>query len=304
MPTIRIAGVQMEPVFADRAKNLESIASLTRKAAGMGAKLVIFPECALSGYCFDSVAQALPASEPVPGPSTTKLAELCRELGVYVITGMLERAGEKVYNAAVLIGPAGVVGCYRKVHLPWLGIDRFAEPGDRGFAVYELPEPNGKPGVAAEPWLKVGMNICYDGSFPEASRVMALHGADLIALPTNWPPAAEITAEHVINTRANENNVYFAAVNRVGTEGGFEFIGCSKIADNLGRTMVYAKHAEPEILVADIDPALARNKHLVRVPKLHEIDRFRDRRPETYAQVVAPVPGGTRRGPGGGSCCG
>jgi predicted amidohydrolase len=307
MPLIRIAGCQMEPAFADIPANLEKVASLTRKAADAGARLVVFPECALSGYCFDSIEQALPASQPVPGPATELLAGLCRELSLYIVVGMLECADGRVYNAAVLIGPAGVVGTYRKVHLPWLGVDRFTEPGDRGFGVFELSDPALDAGGAAGPplpWLRVGMNICYDGSFPEGSRVMALRGADLIVLPTNWPPGAEITAEHVVNARAGENNVYFAAINRVGDEGGFHFIGCSKIADHFGRTMVYAEHDRPELLIADIDPALARNKHIVRVPRLHEIDRFRDRRPELYGEVVAPVAGAARRGPGGGGCCG
>jgi 5-aminopentanamidase len=130
------------------------------------------------------------------------------------------------------------------------------------------------------------MNICYDGAFPEAARVMALDGADLIVLPTNWPPGAECTAEFVINARAMENHVYYLAVNRVGTERGFRFIGQSKICGPHGEVLAEARHENEAILYAEIDPALARRKRVVRVPGLHEIDRFADRRPEMYRRLA------------------
>jgi predicted amidohydrolase len=168
------------------------------------------------------------------------------------------------------------VGSYRKLHLPMLGIDRFTTPGDRPLGVWQAGD------------VRVGMNICYDGSFPEASRVMALEGAELIALPTNWPPAAECFARHTIITRAMENHVYYMSVNRVGTERGFSFIGISMICDPTGGVLATADHRAEAILYADVDPAWARNKHLVREPGKHEIHRFRDRRPEMYGRVVAP----------------
>ena len=99
----------------------------------------------------------------------------------------------------MLVGPTGVIGSYRKVHLPYLGIDMFTSYGDRPFAVHNAVD------------LKVGMSICYDAAFPEASRSLAILGADLVALPTNWPPGAECTAASVINARAMENAVYFIA---------------------------------------------------------------------------------------------
>jgi predicted amidohydrolase len=129
------------------------------------------------------------------------------------------------------------------------------------------------------------MNICYDSAFPESARVMALDGADLIALPTNFPPGAECMAAHVANTRAMENNVYYACVNRVGTERGFPFIGQSKICDPSGRTLAESPHTNEEILYADIDIQRARSKRIVRVPEKHIIDRFKDRRPEMYGRI-------------------
>src|SRR5205085_2766528 len=119
-------------------------------------------------------------------------------------------------------------------------------------------------------------------------RVLSLLGADIIALPTNWPPAAKSVAEYVLNTRANENHVFFIAVDRVGEERGFRFIGHSKICDCGGDSLVFADHDRPEVVQARIDPARARNKHLVRIPGKHEIHRFRDRRPELYGPITEP----------------
>src|SRR5437868_6580790 len=176
MPTWTIAGVQMDCRLADRAANLAAIRGKLREAADHGARLVIFPECILSGYCFASAAEARPHAEPLPGPATEALADDCRRLNLFAIFGLLERDGDSLYNSAALVGPQGLIGSYRKTHLPCLGVDRCTAVGGRPYQVHDLGG------------LRVGMLICYDGSFPEASRVLALDGADLIALPTNWPP--------------------------------------------------------------------------------------------------------------------
>ena len=277
---MKIAGVQMDVVFADREANLARIAARLRETALAGARLTVFPECSLPGYCFDSLDEARSHAETVPGPSTLRLAEICRELSVYAVVGLLEAEGERLFNAAALVGPGGLIATYRKVHLPFLGVDRFTTPGDRPFAVHSAGD------------VRVGMSICYDAAFPEAARVLALEGADLIVLPTNWPPGAECTADYVINTRAMENNVYYIAVNRVGNERGFRFIGQSKICDPRGKVLAEAPHENEVILYAEIDPAFARQKHVVRVPGKHEIDRFADRRPEMYGLLTEKVGSG------------
>jgi predicted amidohydrolase len=273
---MKIAGVQMDVALMDVDRNLERMIAKLREATANGAKLTVFPECALSGYCYGSLAEARPYAQTIPGPATEKMRAACAELGAYAIFGMLEPDGPRMYNAAALVGPAGVIGSYRKVHLPYLGIDMFTSHGDRPFAVHDAGE------------LRVGMNICYDASFPEASRTLALLGADLIALPTNWPPGAECTAACIINARGLENAVYFIAVNRVGTERGFEFIGRSKIVDTNGETLVEASAANEEIIYADIDTARSRRKHIIRVPGKHEIDRLADRRPQMYGLLTQP----------------
>jgi predicted amidohydrolase len=277
MSTWTIAGVQMDCRITDPAANLAAVRGKLREAAGHGAKLVIFPECILSGYCFTSKSEAHDSSEPLPGPATEALAADCRELNVHAVVGMLERAGDKLYNAAALVGPSGFIASYRKTHLPCLGIDRFTDRGDQPYAVHDLGG------------LRIGTTICYDGSFPEATRVLALAGADLVVLPTNWPPEAERTARLLVPARALENRIYYAAVNRVGEERGFKFIGLSRIADVTGDLLAASENNAETILYATIDPERARRKKIVNIPGEYEIDRVHDRRPDLYGPVTEPV---------------
>lgn len=273
---MRIAGVQMDIAFGDPERNRAEMAKRFAEARRGGADLVIFPECAVTGYCFESRDEALLFAEPIPGPSVAFFTRLCREQGGVAAFGMIEADGDRVFNAAALVGPEGLIASYRKVHLPYLGVDRFLDFGDRPFAVHEAAG------------IRVGLNICYDSGFPESSRVMALAGADLIVLPTNWPTGAETLAEHAIATRALENAIYYAAVNRIGTERGFRFIGSSRICDPTGKTLAVGSADREEILFADIDPQKARRKTIVRVPGKHLIDRVADRRPEFYGPLAAP----------------
>jgi predicted amidohydrolase len=273
---IKIAGVQMDVTLGDVPANRSAILDRLARAADLGAKLVVFPECALTGYGFDSRDEARPHAEPIPGPSTEIIARACRERGVFVVFGLIERDGDRLFNACALVGPDGLVGSYRKVHMPSMGFDKLADPGDRPFAVHDIGG------------LRVGLQICYDGGFPEASRVQALLGADLIVLPTNWPRHAECAAEHQMATRAMENVVYTLAVNRVGEERGFRFIGRSSIHGVGGERLAFAGPDGEEIILAEIDPAKARQKRQVRVPGRHEIHRFADRRPEFYGPITAP----------------
>jgi predicted amidohydrolase len=266
----------MEPQLGDVAANLEIILARLAEAAAKGACLVVFPECALSGYGFSSRDEGLAASVSTAGGELGRVVAACSERGAHAILGFLERDGDRLFNAAALIGPTGVVGVYRKVHLPFLGVDMFVDPGDRPFAVHDAEG------------IRVGMHICYDGGFPEPGRIMSLLGADLLVLPTNWPTHSEPTAEHVIPTRAIENTVYMMAVNRVGLESGFQFIGRSSIVDPFGNVLAFASPDREEILYADIDVNRARRKHLVRVPGRHEINRIGDRRPGFYQPLVSP----------------
>jgi predicted amidohydrolase len=274
---MRIAGVQMDVKIGRVNENLSKMSERLAETREAGAELTIFPECSLTGYCFDSLDEAREYAEPVPGRSVQVMIDMCQELGGMAVFGMVEPAGDSgVFNAAVLVSGDGVLGAYRKIHLPFLGVDQYSTSGDQPFEVVDTGD------------VQIGLNICYDSAFPESSRVLSLLGADLIALPTNWPPGAECVADHAINTRAMENAVYYAAVNRVGHERGFDFIGKSIICGVSGETLAVADHREETILYAEIDPADARTKRIERVPGKHAIDRMADRRPEFYHSLTEP----------------
>ncbi len=273
---MKIVGVQMDIQLGAVETNLERITEKLHAASREAGELVIFPECSLTGYCFESRREALKYAEVENGPAQRQLISVCRQLSLHCIVGYLEIADDQLFNAAVLLGPDGVVGSYRKVHLPFLGVDRFTDYGNRPFAVQEVSGVN------------IGMNICYDSAFPEASRSLALAGADLIALPTNWPPGAECMTPTAICTRAMENRLYYAAINRIGTERGVTFIGRSCICDPGGNILVSASADEETLLVAEIDVEPARQKHIIREKGTNEIDRFADRRPEFYRSIVEP----------------
>ncbi|MBL8205266.1 MAG: carbon-nitrogen hydrolase family protein [Blastocatellia bacterium] len=271
-----VAGIQCDPQIGRPDHNLEMIATWAEQAQQAGASLVIFPECAVPGYCYDSAAEAMAFAETIPGPATAKLESIAARLNLHLVVGMLERENDQLYNVAVLMGPNGLIGSYRKVHLPYLGVDRFTAHGRDGFRVYDTT------------LARMGVNICYDCSFPESSRVMMLAGADIITLPTNWPESGGCAVpDFVVPTRALENKVYYAAVNRVGTERGIKFIGRSSIVDPSGKVLAVADDTE-QMLLAEIHPALARDKHIVRVPGEHEVNRLQDRQPDQYGLLVQP----------------
>ncbi len=270
---VAVAAVQMTPKFAAVKENLEVVLHWADEAAKQGAQLIVFPECALTGYCFESKREAMAVAEPVDSQSVSELVHWCRKQNCWLVVGTLERDGERLFNTALLIGPEGVVGVYRKVHLPFLGVDRFVDPGDQPFRVYETPVG------------RIGLHICYDAVFPEAARVMALDSTEVLCLPTNWPEGARPVAELVPRARALENRVYFIAANRVGEEGGFKFIGMSQIADPFGSWIAVANEPVETLLVTEIDLTEARRKRIVFVPGRYEVDRIGDRRPKFYKAI-------------------
>jgi 5-aminopentanamidase len=279
--TWTVAGVQMGCVLADKAANLAAMTRKLSEAADRGARLVVFPECALTGYGFESRDQVRAAAEPLPGPAVDVLARECARRGVWAVFGLLEAAPDgKLFNACALVGPAGFVAGYRKVHLPCLGADRFTDPGDRPFAVHDLGG------------LKLGMNICFDGSFPESARILTLLGADLVVLPTNWASGARKMAELVSAARAWENHIYYLAVNRVGEEAGFRYIGLSSAADYLGNVLHFAQEDGEELFTIEVNPAAAACKRVVHCHGVYEIDRVNWRRPDLYGPLAEGEPFG------------
>ena len=269
MDSFQLAIVQMDPKICDRARNRAAILEGIEKAAKAGAKLVVFPECAVSGYVFESADDARPSAETVPGETSEAVVKACRKQGIHAIVGLIERDGDALYNSAFVAGPDGLAANYRKCHLPVLGIDRYVGRGE------DLP-------VIDLPFARIGILICYDVRFPEAARSLALRGADVIVVPTNWPEGAESAPDFLTRARAWENRVYIAACNRVGEERGARFIGRSQIVAPDGKILVEADGTSETMLTAEIDPEFARIKKLVIKPGEFELDPIGGRRPDLY----------------------
>lgn len=264
----RIAIEQTNPRLGDVAFNLSA---MTARLEASAADLVLFPECALTGYGFATREEAWRHAEPIPGRSVERMTEaLRRSRSQYAAFGMLERRGDDMFNAAALIGRDGVVGTYRKMHLLHLGVDRFNRPGDLGFPVFDLPIG------------RIGLQICFDFSFPEPTRCQKLAGAQLIAVITNWPAQAEVSCDFTPRVRSQENHICVATCDRVGSESGFTFRGRSRLIDCDSRVVAEASPTEEQSLVGDLDLQAADRNRVVYVAGEYELDRIAARRPEHY----------------------
>jgi predicted amidohydrolase len=239
--------------------------------------IVVFPETVLSGYVYESRAEATARALRIDGPELADVAAQCAVLEVHAVVGLLERTdADELYNSAVLIDDDGtIIGHYRKTHLPHLGVDRFTDKGADAPPVVSTKHGN------------IGLAICYDLRFPEVARSLALAGADVIAQPSTWPYEAAMLADHFTQVRACENRVFVAIANRGDSEAGWEFMGRSLIASPSGSRIVEASEDGDEFITATVDLAESRDKHIVNEPGVYEVSLFDDRRPELYQRIVA-----------------
>lgn len=276
-PTIPVASIQMEPRIGHKDGNLAHSVRLIEQAAAHGASLVVLPELANTGYVFASRAEAFALAESVPdGPSTHAWGEVARRCGLHIVAGIAERAGNRLYNSAVLIGPQGPIGTYRKLHL-WGDEHLFFEPGDLGLPVFHTALGC------------LGMAICYDGWFPETYRLLAMQGADIVAMPTNWvpmpgqPAASPAMATTLAMAGAHSNALNIVCANRVGTERGQPFVGQSLIVGAQGWPLAGPAGSDgEEILHAAIDLKASRQGR-----QLNAFNHvLRDRRDDLYDPML------------------
>jgi predicted amidohydrolase len=267
---IKFAAIQMEPLLLAQETNLNKIVHSIFEGSDLGVKVLVFPECALTGYAL-SLNEAEAFSESIPGPSTEQISEVCRKTGCLVVLGMLEKdQSGSVYNTAVLIGDDGVLGKYRKTHLPFLGVDRFLS---RGMSIQPPFETSAG---------KLGLLICYDLRFPEPIRILALKGAQAVCLPTAWPNTATFYPEFMAQSRSSENGLYLIAANRIGEERGTRYLGRSVIVGIDGEILAEGTGDKEEMLIVEIDPNLSDNKKRIISLGEYELDLFLDRRPDLY----------------------
>lgn len=269
---MRIACVQANVFFGHPDWNAEAAENHLAELHIKAVDLAIFPEAYLTGYSVETVEDARALAISRSHPALERIHRASERLEITVIVGFAEDDHGDLFNCAALFEPGVEPRYYRKSHLPELGYDKHARRGD------ELPVFETKHG-------KIGILICFDQRLPEPARVMALNGAELIALPTNWPVGAENSAEVMSRARAAENRVFMATCNRVGTENGFTFIGRSKII-GVGGEILASAGAHEETIIADIDLPEARKKRTVNVPGKYEMTIFTCRRPEMYGDLM------------------
>lgn len=274
----RVAAVQFAPGLGEVHRNLDVIEAMGADAVGRGATLVVAPECAVTGYVFETRTEALAVARSAGAAAETRMSRFARRYGATIVTGTLLTAEEALYNAAIIATPDGDIRRYAKTHLPFLGVDRFAQPGPEAPFVTQLPSG-----------LRIGVLICYDLRFPEAARICGLDGADLLIIPTNWPVGVDFHPNLFAPARANENHCYLLAANRVGSERGVRFMGRSMLLDFDGNTIHEAGATDTQVLMGEVDIAAARRTHVTRSGGSHQWDTVLDRRPELYERLSMPA---------------
>ncbi|KAB7707190.1 hypothetical protein F9802_09290 [Bacillus aerolatus] len=279
MNNIIAAAVQMDPKIGEIDKNIESVLHFAKEAAQQNAKLIAFPECALTGLGADSMEETKEIALPRNGDWTNQFNQLTEIHDIYIAVGLLEIVNEQVFNSLYLFGEGKVLQIYSKAHLTNLGADRFVEKGDTPF-------------VPAKTKLgKLGLLICYDSRFPEQSRVLSLQGAQVLLHSTNLPMTANDHVDLLLPTRANENRVYVISAGRVGVEKGFRFLGRSTIYDLDGSIIAQADGQTETIIYATIDLEAATEKDVVFPPTPEKPYKqvnslFTSRRPDLYGEII------------------
>jgi predicted amidohydrolase len=274
---MRAAAVQMEPRIGETARNVERSLEMIAAAAAAGAQLVVLPELCNSGYVFASRDEALALAESaVDGPSVQAWADAAGRHGLHIVAGFAERDGDTLYNSAVLLGPAGRIGTYRKNHL-WAEEQLFFAPGNLGVPVFTTPIG------------RIACAICYDIWFPEVFRLAALGGAEVLCVSTNWVPMPEqpahlpMMANVLAMGGAHSNSLFVVAADRIGTERGQPFLGSSLIVGPTGWPLAGPASVDrEEVLTADLDvgDVLARR----RLNRFNDL--LADRRPSIYGALA------------------
>jgi len=290
----KVGLVQMSAT-SDPDKNLQKAIEKVQEASARGAQIVCLPELFQTQYfCQREDSSLFDLAQPIPGPVTTRLSVLAKQLKIVLVASLFEKRAPGIYHntAAVFDGDGSLRGLYRKMHIPDdpLYYEKYYfTPGDLGFRAFDT-------GVG-----RVGTLVCWDQWYPEGARLTALQGAELIFYPTaiGWHPAekAELgVAQHdawrtIQRAHAIANGVFVAVVNRVGHEtgdirgnavpgAGLEFWGASFLCDPFGRVIVEASHDKEEVLIGEVDLAVVEDVR-------RNWPFLRDRRIDSYGQITS-----------------
>jgi len=240
----KVALAQINCKRGDKKANIQKIEEYTARARQHDAELVIFPELSLTGYTIRD--ELYESAEHVPGPSTAAIEKIAKKHGAFIVFGMPELSDKTqatLYNTAVLVGPKGFVGKYRKMHLPTHSV----------FEEKRYFRPGYQAGVFDTELGKIGLIVCYDLFLPELSRLIRLEGARLIVCISASPAVRRTFFETLTAARAMENTAFLAYVNLVGIENGLQFWGGSRLIGPDGRVLAIAKYDDEDLVIGEVD---------------------------------------------------
>jgi predicted amidohydrolase len=266
---IKIALAQMSCKREDKTENLARMEKIVTKARKQAADVVVFPELSLTGYVVRD--QIYELAEKIPGPSTKIMENIARKAKAHVVFGMpelSEKTQATIHNTAVLVGPKGLIGKYRKMYLPTHSIfeeKRYFRPGYQA-AVFDTPLG------------RIGLIVCYDIFFPEVSRLARLKGAQLIVCISASPATRRGFFEVLTVARAMENTAFLAYVNLVGIEDGLQFWGGSRLVGPNGKILAQAKYDNEDLVICDVDYTEIR-------PLEAFVPTLKDLRPELFDEL-------------------
>lgn len=265
----KLALAQISCDRGEKTENLKKIEKTVIKAKKHSADLIVFPELSLTGYKVRDEIYEL--AETIPGPSTSTVERIAQKTRTHIIFGMPERSEKTqatIFNSAVLVGPKGFIGKYRKMYLPTHSM----------FEEKRYFRPGYQPAVFDTELGRIGLIICYDIFFPEVARLARLEGAQLIICISASPALRRAFFETLTIARAMENTTFLAYVNLVGIEDGLQFWGGSRLVGPQGKILVKAKYDEEDLVVGEVDYSDIR-------PVETFVPTLRDLRPELFDKL-------------------
>jgi predicted amidohydrolase len=276
-----VAALQHESDAGAIDANLDRMFAVLDEAVDQGVDLAVLPECGVQGYGYDDEEAVRRDAVTLDDPLMVRVREEISRRGLHAVVGFIERAGDELYNATALVAPTGaILGTHRKIHRPSLGVDRFVAPGDRAPSAFDTAVG------------RVGLLICADMVFPEATRIAALKGADIIAISACVPSPLTMYSDALIRVRGYENCTYVVYCDMAGTDGAWRYEGRSQIVNPSGQVLAEAPREGAHVIVAAVDHEQARNKLRIRepgggIPHAYEFDFFAQRRPELYDELTS-----------------
>jgi predicted amidohydrolase len=261
---IKAGYIQFYPVLGDIDKNIDRLDSFFDQTKD--ADLIVLPELVSTGYNFSNRNEALACAEDLKSSRFLEyLIAKAKQNNAFIVAGINEKIGDKLFNTTVLVGQKGYIGKYQKIHLFMNEKDIF-ETGAEGLTVFDLG------------FAKTAMLICFDYYFPEIWRIVGMKGADIVCHPSNLLTQ---NAHKTLPAQAFMNKLFIITANRIGTEGDLTFNGKSFICDPNGNVLVRANEDREEVKIIEFDPLLARDKFVT--PRNHA---YNDRHPDLYKGLL------------------